>query len=280
MRLTCPNCDAVYEVDAGMIPEDGRDVQCSNCGNAWFQLPNDHDAERAAEAELYDDAPATKANPVTAAPEISPETAGDLAPDAVTVAEPAATPLPQPRGLDETVMAVLREEAERETGARRAEAANGQPVETQTEMNVAQSAVAGTASAATRRIAQLKGVDLDAPPARPPTRRDLLPEIDEINSSLRAASEKRTGESAAVSDMMLENNRGRGSFRTGFLLIVLVAFIAMLAYVMAPKIVAQMPGTETAMTSYVHAVDLGRARLDSSLRGLIVSIKSLTSGQK
>lgn len=280
MRLTCPNCDAIYEVDAGMIPEDGRDVQCSNCGNAWFQLPNEHDAERAAEAELYDDAPATISNPVTTAPEISPEMAGDAAPNAVTVAEPGATPLAQPRGLDETVMAVLREEAERETEARRAEAANSQPVETQTEMNVAQSTVAGTASAATRRIAQLKGVDLDAPPARPPTRRDLLPEIDEINSSLRAASEKRTGESAAVSDMMLENTQGRGSFRTGFLLIVLVAFIAMLAYVMAPKIVAQMPGTETAMTSYVHAVDEGRARLDSSLRGLIVSIKSLTGGQQ
>ena len=280
MRLTCPNCDAIYEVDAGMIPEDGRDVQCSNCGNAWFQLPNEHDAERAAEAELYDDAPATISNPVTAAPGVSPEMAGDAASDAVTVAEPRAMPLAQPRGLDETVMAVLREEAERETEARRAEAANRQPVQTQTEMNVAQAAVAGTASAATRRIAQLKGVDLDAPPARPPTRRDLLPEIDEINSSLRAASEKRTGESAAVSDMMLENNKGRSSFRTGFLLIVLVAFIAMLAYVMAPKIVAQMPGTETAMTSFVHAVDVGRARLDSSLRGLIVSIKSLTGGQQ
>lgn len=39
MRLICPNCAAQYEVDARVIPEDGRDVQCSNCGQAWFQLP-------------------------------------------------------------------------------------------------------------------------------------------------------------------------------------------------------------------------------------------------
>ena len=38
MRLICPNCDAEYEVDASAIPYDGRDVQCSNCGHAWFQL--------------------------------------------------------------------------------------------------------------------------------------------------------------------------------------------------------------------------------------------------
>ena len=37
MRLTCPNCDAQYEVDEAVIPEDGRDVQCSSCGHTWFQ---------------------------------------------------------------------------------------------------------------------------------------------------------------------------------------------------------------------------------------------------
>ncbi len=40
MRLICPNCDAQYEVDAGMIPASGRDVQCSNCGRTWFQEPD------------------------------------------------------------------------------------------------------------------------------------------------------------------------------------------------------------------------------------------------
>ncbi|HHB81612.1 MAG TPA: thioredoxin, partial [Aliiroseovarius sp.] len=39
MRLVCPNCGAQYEVDSRVIPENGRDVQCSNCGHTWFQKP-------------------------------------------------------------------------------------------------------------------------------------------------------------------------------------------------------------------------------------------------
>ncbi len=37
MRLICPNCVAQYEVDENVIPAEGRDVQCANCGHNWFQ---------------------------------------------------------------------------------------------------------------------------------------------------------------------------------------------------------------------------------------------------
>jgi predicted Zn finger-like uncharacterized protein len=36
MRLICPVCSAQYEVDGGMIPAEGRDVQCSACGKVWL----------------------------------------------------------------------------------------------------------------------------------------------------------------------------------------------------------------------------------------------------
>ena len=49
MRLSCPNCGAQYEVPAEVIPENGRDVQCSNCGHTWFQLHPDHDSEMSLE---------------------------------------------------------------------------------------------------------------------------------------------------------------------------------------------------------------------------------------
>ena len=39
MRLICPNCSAQYEIDATLVPDEGRDVQCSNCGHTWFELP-------------------------------------------------------------------------------------------------------------------------------------------------------------------------------------------------------------------------------------------------
>ena len=36
MRLLCPKCDAEYELADGIIPNTGRDVQCSNCDTIWF----------------------------------------------------------------------------------------------------------------------------------------------------------------------------------------------------------------------------------------------------
>jgi len=36
MRLLCPKCDAEYEVADGIIPNAGRDVQCSSCDTIWF----------------------------------------------------------------------------------------------------------------------------------------------------------------------------------------------------------------------------------------------------
>ncbi|MBR9865365.1 MAG: hypothetical protein GYB24_18215, partial [Rhodobacteraceae bacterium] len=37
MRIVCPRCVAQYEVDEAAIPESGREVQCANCDNIWFQ---------------------------------------------------------------------------------------------------------------------------------------------------------------------------------------------------------------------------------------------------
>ncbi|WP_201723338.1 zinc-ribbon domain-containing protein, partial [Sulfitobacter sp. HI0076] len=50
MRLICPNCDAQYEVPDEVMPVAGRDVQCSNCGQTWFQhhpdnAPEEDDSE-------------------------------------------------------------------------------------------------------------------------------------------------------------------------------------------------------------------------------------------
>ncbi len=61
MRLICPNCGAQYEVPQSVIPEAGRDVQCSSCGHTWFQAHPDHDSARRDEAdqtasdEMWDD---------------------------------------------------------------------------------------------------------------------------------------------------------------------------------------------------------------------------------
>lgn len=75
MRLSCPNCGAQYEVPAEVIPENGRDVQCSNCGHTWFQVHPDHDPEMSADLGTSapdegwsPDAPAATASPQTDQP--------------------------------------------------------------------------------------------------------------------------------------------------------------------------------------------------------------------
>ena len=39
MRITCPNCQATYEVGESDIPEEGIEVECSACLKRWMQLP-------------------------------------------------------------------------------------------------------------------------------------------------------------------------------------------------------------------------------------------------
>ncbi|CUH75992.1 family finger-like domain protein [Tritonibacter multivorans] len=104
MRLTCPNCGAQYEVPEDVIPPEGRDVQCSNCGDTWFQL-----SAEALAAEQEQNAPEAEM-PIDAAAEERPK-----------------------RAIDPQVSQILREEAEREAALRSAPEGS---LETQTEMGL------------------------------------------------------------------------------------------------------------------------------------------------
>lgn len=265
MRLICPNCDAEYEVDNAAIPDTGRDVQCSSCGHAWFQLPPEVELALEQEDELFGGPLGT---PAMAAPEAAPEPAPSDGDD------PAPAMPAQKRTVDENLMAILREEAEREAEARKAEAA---PIETQTEMGLAAPAAKGGLVGAARRIAQMKGVDPDAAPkpaARPGSRRDMLPDIEEINSSLKGA------DSAASSLPELEPAQASASgsgFRSGFVLSLLVAAVAVAAYVMAPRISEQIPAVSGAMTAYVGVVDDARLWLDGIMRAATASLRDISA---
>ncbi len=253
MRLVCPNCDAEYEVDASAIPDTGRDVQCSNCGHAWFQMSPRVEEDLAAEEALFEPSPALEEGPPTADPD----------PAAHGGAKPGFTRPP----IEESVLAVLREEAERETNARRAEAPR---LETQDELGLtaampppADLAPQAEPDPVAERIARMKGVE--TAPAKPQSRRDMLPEIDEINTTLRASSEPRTGEAGAITDS-LPGRHGTAAFRTGFVLMILLALAVVALYVMAPKLAEQIPAAKGTLDGYVAMVDNLRLWLDAKLR--------------
>ncbi|MDZ4136863.1 MAG: zinc-ribbon domain-containing protein, partial [Paracoccaceae bacterium] len=266
MRLVCPNCDAQYEVSDDAIPAEGRDVQCSNCGHAWFQISPEVEAAAVDEENLFD-APEDLIPERATEPVVLAGAGGEAAalqddlpaPDAEDADEPEPEAAPgfdapaslQRRSLDESVMAVLREEAEREVAVRQTE--EPRPLETQTDLGL----IAPVAAGAARRIAELKGEDSDAlspGPIRPSKGRELLPDIEEINSTLRSSSD-RADNAQDMDDLPDLNDRRSGGFRSGFLLMMVLALGIFLAYVMAPKIVEQIPGSADAMASYVAAVD-------------------------
>ena len=73
MRLVCPNCGAQYEVPSEVIPTGGRDVQCSSCGDTWFQRhPADVAAEPDPESAEAVEEPASDEKEPAAGEEVTP----------------------------------------------------------------------------------------------------------------------------------------------------------------------------------------------------------------
>jgi predicted Zn finger-like uncharacterized protein len=285
MRLICPNCDAQYEVDDAAIPAAGRDVQCSSCGHGWFQTHPEVEAAQEAESALHD-APDVVAptdiaterppgpplpQPTIAVPPTS--VSSDTAPADIVDAETAAVDTPQSRQIDEAVLAVLREEAEREMIARRLDA---EPVvETQADLGIDD--VPPTTTSA-RHITLLKGEDPDDEPEvkREMTRREMLPDIEEINSSLRPG-DVAVGDDGETFEVV-QRPPPRSGFRSGFVLMVVLAIAIVAVYVMAPRIAEQIPGAKPALDSYVATVDVARAWLDQTTRSLVSGLQGLAGG--
>lgn len=268
MRLTCPNCEAQYEVPDEVIPVSGRDVQCSNCGDTWFQHHPDHtpEPEEIEEAEVWD-AP----EPESPAPTSEPEPAEDAPEDDAEPPSPEPSEEPTRRELDPAVTDVLREEADRERAARQKDAGG---LETQTEMGLdARPDEAERRSReAQSRMARLRGESEEddseeadeTPDLSPGTRRNLLPDIDEINSSLNSAEADRAAptDTTDVDAIVTEKS---GGFRRGFLMMILLAVLLLLLYIYAPKLAAMVPALEGVLAAYVGLVNEARGALNAML---------------
>lgn len=355
MRLVCPNCEAKYEVPEDAIPETGRDVQCANCGHAWYQMrpraaaseapaaataapepepvvsaaevpveaepqpaasvPEPEEAPAVAEAVAVEDAPSTvepepvdatvPVGEVPAVAEAVPAEDAAVAPVAETVSEPVdptpvlAETMPGDAGIapavaetapapadadapahaedevasavpaaalgaagaaayavDDSVLAILREEAEREAQARRAEAAK--PLETQTELGIEQA---------------MPEVSLPHQPvyeeAGLAARRARLPDVEEINSTLRPAE---TAADDIATDGMPVAVEGRSSFRSGFLLVLTVAILGAAVYGSADAIADAVPALAGMLKGYVGFVDSLRLQLDGMMQSATVAL--------
>lgn len=257
MRLICPNCDAQYEVPDDVMPVTGRDVQCSNCGQTWFQHHPDHLPEDDSD-ELGDSAPTPDEEVVTPPP-------------------PPANPVPERKQLDPSVANILRQEAEAEQAARRTKQA--EILESQPDLGLEGAANPSEderARMAKARMARLRGEKAPSPAevaaasaAALSSRRDLLPDIEEINSTLRTGSERRSADPDLEDSTVSSKAKRKGGFKRGFVFVVALATLVILAYVFAPQISAAIPQVEPYLTSYVASVNQARVYLDSSFQNML-----------
>lgn len=306
MRLVCPNCGAQYEVDDKVIPDSGRDVQCSGCGHAWYQRPAGHPDEAEAAPEIPAEEPigpeeadegsgeAVKAE--DAAVDVEADHAEGVEAEAEEAEEAEdedagdddapPPPLPERRVVDDGVRDILKQEAEREIAAREREGGHDpEQVETQTELGLdrGQDPDEERRQLARERMARMRGIDLDEDPDdfsmpepgdepdTPTARRDLFPDIEEINSTLDSRDAP-TGAREPI-----PASRQRGGFGRGFMLVVLLVLIAVAVYVFAPMITERLPSAEPALATYVETVDKGRLWLEVNMQAMIDKLEEMAA---
>lgn len=300
MRLICPNCDAQYEVPLEVMPPDGRDVQCSNCGQTWFQEHPDYPSE-----DIEDATPDTEEADELA--EVEPAGLGstefqsrsftedELIDEDATEADSAENSndeepeIPGRRELDPSVADVLRAEAELEAQARRNDN-NG--METQPELGLPEVSDDSTRRAreARDRMAKMRGEYIDededaqeellaATSSVMGSRRDLLPDIEEINSTLRSNNDRSpTVDSGQTAQIEEQEKR---SSRLGFTLTIALIAVLVLFYVLAPNVAEKLPQAAPALDAYVSTVNGLRGWLDTQITAALgwLDDAAVSSGQ-
>jgi len=255
MRLTCPNCKAQYEIDGSAIPDTGRDVQCSACATTWYQYPEGQDPAPPLPADADHD---------TGAPNGTP---------AGTGAGPAPQPDTRTPRIDQSVLDVLREEAARELTERRRNNTSG--LETQGDLGlVTRPRPSGTTQRPETADPLPGEADAGADtPGPAPSRRNLLPDIEELSSTLQPGNApRRTG--GAESTLPAAAPDDRAGFRQGLSLVLLVAVLLVGLYALAPMIARNIPALAEPLAGYVALVDSLRASVSETLRGLIARLSA------
>jgi len=266
MRLKCPNCGAEYEVDSAMIPDPGRDVQCAACGHGWFQdaegAPGDGAVTLDALRSEHSGSAEASAPPV---PEVAEDSDID-ADEATAIPAPDTLLTPDRRSLDPNVRKILEEEAALE---RKARAADLRPLTSQPDLGLDDLEESDFKRGDVRKgdVAASLDDEVDLAPAataalaRPAkSAGERLPNVEEINSTLRSDTERDPRQEAAVVTRDVRQNK-RG-FRLGFSIMLIATTLAILAYIYSPLLAEQFPDMRDPLARYVDNVNQLRDGID------------------
>ena len=229
MRLICPSCDAQYDVPAGVIPQGGRDVQCSDCAHTWFQ-PHPDDAEHEARRQQ----------------KVLKRDSGQQEDDEQKAPLEGTA---KSNRLDPQIAAIFAEEREWERQRR----ASAGTLESQPELGLDTPSQARPARPASEQ----------RPAPEPSEAQKPLPDAGEIHRSLRAEKDPRFA--PAPGRLVADQPRRRRGFARGFISMVLLSALALWAYIYAAQISQAMPASARFMQAYSSTITSTRLWLNNQI---------------
>jgi predicted Zn finger-like uncharacterized protein len=253
------------EAEFGTYDEESPDAEAASDFDVDRDLideaePEDHFEEVAARhSDPFDDAP----DPGSEAFEDNDADEFDTPENELTTDRPE---------IDSAVMGILKSEADREIAARRAET---EQVEVQPDLGMNDP---GDTDTVADRTARLRSFDDEVEDFREEPRRALLPDIDEINSTLTATSDRTAEGDAAVaarSHVEAATAKRRVGFRLGFSMMLIIAAALILVYLFAPQIAEAVPTTEPQLASYVDWANGMRQTIDTYLKDSVNRLTTL-----
>ncbi len=128
-------------------------------------------------------------------------------------------------------------------------------------------------------MAQRTASGTNSAPGVPPDtapRRDLLPDVEELNSTLRSTGDRKIAGDDFDGDAPRQERRRRG-FRRGFLASVVIFVIGLLIYQFAPDIAEAIPQVDPWLSAYVTWVDDMRTILDGLVRNFLTWLDNFSA---
>lgn len=271
MRLICPNCDAEYNVADDAIPQGGRDVQCSNCNNTWFQTRKSRILSREVSRILSTPIPSVvKSQSRDASGYDTPQSKNG------TTEGPQHEPVtdkPRHRQIDPSVANILRKEASRNqsvadySASKPAARRESNPeVVAETRKRIAQMTEGKDATSA--GTSQASG-QVAAPTTNPRS----VPDINEINAALRGRAT--ANDEGGLTELERYEAVRRKGFRRGFFIVLILIAVTIAPYIFSDEITQRMPELSGYMATYIAVIDQLRISLNAFIGGISETISNM-----
>lgn len=251
------------------------DAKESDAAEPETPEPADLDAEPPAPAA----APEQDADEQDADEQDAPGTGPDDATEAGAAPPSGTKPRPP---LDPAVIAILREEAEREAQARREEQTRS-VLETQPDLGLVVPRRPASAAAVAQPV-EAASVAEPSPFAAPRgpdggnRGRDRLPDIEHFDSDVaQRAAASVAGRQAPQGRAVDDTEPKSPSARAGYVLALLVFALLAAIHVLSDDLAAAVPAAQPALAMFSDAVDAARLQLDAAVRAAIDGVAGLVA---